>query len=174
MAAVSFHDVAIVPGNVFRNGRPNRLLEERLWLALGLYQAGRVGAFFVSGDEARAGHEASGMRQWLVDRGVPGSRVMVDELGIRTLATMARAAHVFGIRSAIVCTQRWAAPRALFLAHGAGMDAIAFVPPSKAPSSFGGAENLKIALAFVERYVLGRTSTVAAGTATVAMTALLR
>lgn len=175
MRDLSPREVAIVPGNVFRNGRPNRILAERLWLALSLYQAGRVGSFLVSGDEERAGHEASGMKQWLVDRGVPASRVMVDRSGVRTLATMNRAAHVFGIRSAIICTQSWAAPRALFLAAGSGIDALAFVPrgaPVQAPSGGMGGEDLKISLAFVERYVLRRTAPGSAATASFALTTL--
>lgn len=174
---VSRRDVAIVPGSVFRNGRPNAQVEERLRLALRLYEAGLVGTVLVSGDEEGQGHEATGMRRWLVGHGVSASRVMVDPLGIRTLATMTRAAHLFGVRGAIVCTQSWAAPRALFLARGSGIDAIALVPqvPVRATNTgLFGTENLKIVLAFVERYILGRTSVASPSTPVIAMATPLR
>jgi vancomycin permeability regulator SanA len=154
------HDFAIVPGSMFRDNQPNLALKERLNLALDLYRAGRVKAILVSGDELRAGHEASGMRQWLLDRGVPASQVYSDPLGTRTLETMVRAARVFGVRSAIVCTQRLHAPRSLFLAHGSGIDAVALVPPSSARRWVAAeqAEPWKITLAFVEHYVLRKTA----------------
>ncbi len=164
--------VAIVPGSAFNSGRPNAQLEERLRLALDLFEAGRVGTFLVSGDEEHAGHEATGMRRWLTDRGVPTARIVVDPLGIRTLETMTRAARIYGVRNAVICTQRWAAPRALFLARGAGIDAIALVPrnSSRLNAAVPEKESLKVTLAFVERYLLGRTSGSSSGTSTVAMT----
>jgi SanA protein len=157
---LSAHDVAIVPGAVFRDGRPVPVLEERLNLALGLYRSGRVATILVSGDEAGQEKEASGMRQWLIDHGVPAARVTADPLGVRTLATMTRAAHVFDVRSAIICTQRLHAPRSVFLARGAGIDAVALVPPS-APRNASvneRTEHLKITLAFLEHYVFRRTA----------------
>lgn len=158
---LSWREFAIVPGVRFRDGKPVSGLEQRLQMALGLYRQGRVGAILVSGDEERAGHEATGMRDWLVERGVPAARIVVDVLGTRTLMTMARAAHVFGVHSAIICTQRLHAPRSVFLAAGSGIDAVAFVPPAvNAPVSGANMhERWKTSLAFVERYLLGQTRT---------------
>jgi SanA protein len=154
-------DFAIVPGVRFRGGKPVSGLEQRLEMALGLFREGRVGSVLVSGDEEHAGNEATGMRDWLVARGVPNARIVVDRLGTRTLMTMARAAHVFGVRSAIICTQRLHAPRSIFLAEGSGIDAVAYVPPAfTAPvTSSNMHERWKTSLAFVERYLLGQTRT---------------
>ena len=155
------HDFAIVPGIRFRDGQPVSGLKQRLEMALDLFHAGRARAILVSGDEERAGHEATGMRDWLVGRGVPPARIVVDPLGVRTLATMARASHVFGVKNAIVCTQRVHAARTLFLAEGSGIDAVAYVPPSR-PTPMGAGErheSWKTTLAFIERYFLGQTST---------------
>jgi vancomycin permeability regulator SanA len=154
-------DFAIVPGVRFRDGQPVSGLEQRLEMALSLFRTGRTRRILVSGDEERAGHEATGMRAWLVDRGVPPARILVDPLGVRTLATMTRASHVYGVRNAIVCTQRIHVARTLFLAEGSGIDAVAYVPPSR-PTPMGPGErheSWKTTLAFIERYLLGQTST---------------
>jgi|GEM_PF-874285 len=164
-------DVAIVPGTGFHHGRPHPPMEERLRLALNLYEAGLVRAILVSGNEAGPGYEVSGMQRWLIERGVPSAQIMVDPLGTRTLETMTRAVMVFGVRSAIVCTQGWAAPRAVFLARGAGIDAIALVPEAvpRRPNQIFTDEHYKTTLAFLERYVLGRTRTTVAQSAELAM-----
>jgi SanA protein len=121
--------VAIVPGaRVWADGRPSLVLEDRLQAALELHQAGKVGRILVSGDHARAGYdEVNAMRGWLVDRGVPSADVFMDHAGLRTLDTMQRAARVFGVRDAIVCTQDFHVARALYLARDAGIDAVGLV-----------------------------------------------
>ena len=68
--------------------------------------------------------EPNAMRRWLVDRGVPDEHVFMDHAGLRTLDTMERAAKVFLVRSAIVCTQQFHLHRAVFLAQRAGIDAV--------------------------------------------------
>ena len=64
------------------------------------------------------------MARWLEDRGVPGEDVFLDHAGFRTLDTMQRAARVFGVRSAVICTQAFHLPRAVWLARKAGIDAV--------------------------------------------------
>jgi SanA protein len=71
---------------------------------------------------------------------------------------MQRAARVFGVRDAIVCTQDFHLPRALYLARHAGIDAVGFVadrqpyPQARADHT---REVLATALALVD-VVLGR------------------
>lgn len=168
-------DVAIVPGVLFRNGKPQALLEERLRLARELFRAGKVKRIHLSGDEEGKGHEVSGMRKWLIDRGVSPAAITTDPLGVRTLATMARASHVFDIRTAIICTQRLFAPRSLFLARAAGIDAVAYVPTATTHpvSSAETTEHMKVVLAFFEHYALGETQNASPARAT-AIAALLR
>lgn len=158
--ALPQREVAIVPGVLFAGGRPSHVLVARMELALALYQAGRVKSILISGDELGKGHEVSGMRAWFTVRGVRPEDIIADEYGVRTLNTMVRAASLFGVRDAIICTQRNCAPRALFLARGAGIDAVAFVPKQPRPASARDLriEGWKMTLAFVERYVLGRLS----------------
>lgn len=116
---------AIVPGAGLRKGRPGPVLADRLELALRLYQRGDVQHILVSGDnDGRGVDEVNPMRTWLVERGVPSDDIYLDHAGFRTLDTMERAATVFAVRDAIVCTQGFHLHRSVYLARRAGIDAV--------------------------------------------------
>jgi SanA protein len=125
---VPSRDMAIVPGaSVHRDGTPSPQLEERLATALDLLKRGRVRAVLVSGAHRGAYDEAGPMRRWLVQRGASSRLVFEDHAGFRTLDTMERAAKIFRVTGAIVCTQAFHLPRAVFLARRAGIDALGVV-----------------------------------------------
>ncbi len=63
------------------------------------------------------------MRKALVADGVPPRDVFEDHAGFDTWATMVRARGIFGVDDAVVVTQGFHMPRALFLADEAGIDA---------------------------------------------------
>lgn len=126
VADVPARAVAIVPGaGVFPDGTPSPILEDRLACARDLLRAGKVQDVLVSGDhEARSYDETGAMRRWLLAAGVPEARIKLDHSGFRTLDTMARAARVYGVQSAVICSQRVYLGRALFLARAFGIDAV--------------------------------------------------
>ncbi|WP_437681127.1 SanA/YdcF family protein [Sorangium sp. So ce131] len=126
--AVPPREVAIVPGAlVWPDGTPSPVLADRLAAALELHRAGKVRRILVSGDHGRVDYdEPNAMRAWLVRRGVPSGDVFMDHAGLRTLDTMQRAARVFGVRDAVVCTQAFHLPRALYLARAAGFPAVGY------------------------------------------------
>jgi len=117
--------VAIVPGaSVHRDGTPSPQLEERLRAALALLLQGRVSAILVSGAHRGAYDEAGPMRRWLLQRGAGSSAVREDHSGFRTLDTMERAVHVFAVERAVICTQAFHLPRAVFLARHARIETL--------------------------------------------------
>ena len=120
--------VAIVLGaRVYADG-PSITLRDRLAAALALYRAGKVQRILVSGDHrAHRYDEVNTMHAWLREQGVPDGDIFLDHAGFRTLDTMQRAARVFGVRRAVVCTQRFHLGRSLFLAEHAGIDAFGLV-----------------------------------------------
>ncbi|MFO0746659.1 MAG: ElyC/SanA/YdcF family protein [Myxococcota bacterium] len=126
LAAIPQRSVAIVPGaRVDPDGTPCWFLARRLDAAVALYQSGRVGKILVSGDHGRAAYdETNAMRRYLLARDIPDRDVFMDHAGFRTRDTMERAARVFGVRDAVVCTQGLHADRTAFLARAAGIDAI--------------------------------------------------
>jgi len=143
---------AIVPGARVYEGRPTRLLQDRLQSALSLYQAGRVKAVLVSGREIPEAPEATVMRNWLLARGVPAADIWTDGAGVRTRETMVRAVARYGVDDAIVCTQSVNAPRTLYLARAAGIDAVAVATPTTLETArrYLAVESLKTTLAFAE------------------------
>jgi SanA protein len=147
--------VAIVPGAaVHGDGTPSPVLEDRLACALELHRTGRVGRILVSGD-AGAG-ETAAMRRWLVERGVAEASISEDPAGRRTYATMARAAHVFGVQGAVVCTQAFHMARSIFWARREGIDAVGCLADRRRyPASNDARELVARTAAFVEAYVTG-------------------
>lgn len=117
--------VAIVPGALVKpNGSMSSMLADRVRQAAALWRAGKVEKVLVSGDHHTWAYDEPGtMREALVRAGVPARDVFEDHAGFDTWATMVRARSVFGIRDAVVVTQGFHMPRALFLADAAGIDA---------------------------------------------------
>jgi len=118
-------DAAIVLGAfVDADGECCPMLVDRLDTALDLYRAGKVPKILVSGDHGRKEYdEVNAMRRYLEARGVPPEDIFMDHAGFNTYNTMVRAAKVFQVRRAIVVTQRFHLPRALYLASGVGLQA---------------------------------------------------
>lgn len=118
-------EVAIVPGALVQpDGKMSPMLADRVRQASALWHAGKVRKILVSGDHGSWGYdEPDTMRKALVGDGVPPRDVFEDHAGFDTWATMVRARRIFGIRRAVVVTQGFHMPRALYLAHEAGIDA---------------------------------------------------
>ncbi|HWI75315.1 MAG TPA: ElyC/SanA/YdcF family protein [Baekduia sp.] len=115
--------VALVLGaGLNRDGRPSAMLEDRLRAGAALYKDGRVDRVLASGDHGRPGYdEVNAMRRELVRLGVPDADVFTDHAGFDTLDSVVRARKVFNVDSAIVVTQGFHLPRALWLARRAGL-----------------------------------------------------
>jgi len=125
VAKVPRAPVAIVPGALVKpNGEMSPMLADRVEQAYRLWRAGKVEKILVSGDHHTwAYDEPDTMRKQLVRDGVPPREVFEDHAGFDTWATMVRARSIFGVRDAVVVTQGFHMPRALFLAGEAGIDA---------------------------------------------------
>jgi SanA protein len=125
IADVPKTEVAIVPGALVQpNGKMSGMLGDRVEQAARLWHAGKVEKILVSGDHGSWKYdEPDTMRKALVNRGVPPRDVFEDHAGFNTWQTMVRARNIFGVRKAVMITQGFHMPRALFLAGEAGIDA---------------------------------------------------
>jgi vancomycin permeability regulator SanA len=152
VGAVPSRSVAIVPGSRVFGSQPSAALRGRLETALMLYQGARVKKILVSGNNTAESPEASVMSAWLRERGVDPADILVDAGGSRTRETMDRAAGVFEVTDAVICTQDVNVPRSLYLADAAGIDAVAVGVPSTLSQSTGymRTEALKTTLAYFE------------------------
>lgn len=125
VSAVPPAQVAIVPGALVEpDGEMSAMLADRVDQAAALWHAGKVERILVSGDHHTWGYdEPDTMRKSLVEQGVPPRVIFEDHAGFDTWATMVRARGIFGVDEAIVVTQGFHMPRALYLADAAGIEA---------------------------------------------------
>lgn len=111
-------DVAVVLGNTVEpSGKPSPRLAARLDRAYDCYAASTCRVLFVSGGVDPAGtDEAAAMRDYLLARGVPADRIVVDSAGLDTWATARHASAYMrkhGYTSAMAVTQYFHVPRTM-------------------------------------------------------------
>jgi SanA protein len=118
--------VAIVFGaRVYASGRLSAMLMDRVETAVQLYEAGKVDKLLLSGDNGSIYYnEPDAMMAYALQRGVPAEDMQPDYAGFRTYDTCYRAREVFQIDSAILVTQRFHLPRAIFTCSELGLDVI--------------------------------------------------
>ena len=122
-AAVPHADTAIVFGaGLTPDGRPTALLADRVHAAVQLYEAGTVRRLLLSGDGESIGHdEPAAMAAQAEAEGVPAAAVTKDPGGVRTYDSCARAHDLFGVRSAVVVSQSYHLPRAIYTCRSLGI-----------------------------------------------------
>jgi SanA protein len=115
--------VAIVFGaGLLRDGSAGPVLRDRVETAVQLYQQGKVEKILMSGDNRFVQYnEPEAMRQYALDLGVPDEDIVLDYAGRRTYDTCYRASAIFQVDSAILVTQSFHLPRALFLCNSLGV-----------------------------------------------------
>ena len=118
--------VAIIFGAGLRSdGSPTAMLRDRILTGADLYFSGRVEKLLMSGDNRFADYnEPESMRQFALLAGVPDQAIVLDYAGRRTYDTCYRAKAIFGIKSAILVTQQFHLPRALFLCNMLGLKTV--------------------------------------------------
>ncbi|MCB0112811.1 MAG: YdcF family protein, partial [Caldilineaceae bacterium] len=118
--------VAVVFGaRVYASGRLSAMLRDRVETAVQLYEAGKVQKILVSGDNSSVYYnEPDAMAAYAIERGVPAEDVQPDYAGLRTYDTCYRAHAVFGLDEAILVTQRFHLPRAIFTCEQLGIDVV--------------------------------------------------
>ncbi|HOQ52620.1 MAG TPA: ElyC/SanA/YdcF family protein [Micropruina sp.] len=116
--------VALVLGaEVYADGQPSRYLRARLDVAYQLFTAGKVKVILVSGDGTEHYNETDGMREYLIERGIPAKKVVGDYHGYDTYDSCVRARQIFGVSKAIVVSQTFHLPRALAICRAIGIEA---------------------------------------------------
>lgn len=118
--------VAVVFGaGLWRDGTPTPVLRDRVQTAANLYFAGKVEKLLMSGDNRFVEYnEPEAMRQYALTLGVPDEDIVLDYAGQRTYDTCYRARDIFGVHSAILVTQAFHLPRALYLCNMLGVDGV--------------------------------------------------
>ncbi len=116
--------VAIVFGaGLYRDGSPTPILRDRIETAVQLYEAGKVEMVLMSGDNRFVTYdEPTAMKTYAMQLGLPEEAITLDFAGRRTYDTCYRAKQIFGLDEAILVTQQYHLPRALYTCNRLGVD----------------------------------------------------
>ncbi len=107
-----------------RSGVRNPYFDARMSASARLLRLGRVDHLLLSGDNRTLSYnEPATMWRDLRGREVADADMTLDYAGFSTFDTLARARDVFGVERALLVTQAWHLPRALFIAEALGIEA---------------------------------------------------
>lgn len=116
--------VAIVFGaGLYRDGTPTPVLRDRVKTAADLYFQNKVEKILMSGDNRFEDYdEPTAMMEYAMSLGVPENVIVRDYAGRRTYDTCYRANAIFGLEKALLVTQEFHLPRALYLCDHLGVE----------------------------------------------------
>ena len=119
--------IALVFGaGIGKNGGPSDALYDRLTVASQLYKAGKVSSILVSGDNSTEDYnEPDVMSETLQNAfAIPADVITEDYAGRRTYDTCIRAQEIFGVTHAILVTQEFHLPRAIYTCNSLGVESM--------------------------------------------------
>jgi SanA protein len=118
--------VAIVFGaGLYRNGTATPVLADRVAAAVDLYRAGKVRKIILTGDNRFPEYnEPAAMINLALSLGVPEDDLIPDYAGRRTYDSCYRARFVFDVQQAILVSQAFHLPRAVYLCDQMGIEAV--------------------------------------------------
>ncbi len=123
--------VAIIFGaRIYSNGSLSPFLKDRIDGGIELYQRGIVQKLLMSGDNHTKGYdEVTAMKNYAISKDIPDDKIVLDYAGFSTYETCYRTKVIFGLNSAILVTQDYHEPRAIFTCRKLGVDATGFGQP---------------------------------------------
>lgn len=126
-ADLTAESIAVVFGAGVRGDRPTRILAERIEGAVALYRLGRVQKLLMTGDNSRVDYdEVTVMGRYAETLGVPAEDITLDYAGFSTYDSCYRLQPIFGVTRAVLVTQRYHLPRAVYTCRALGVDAVGY------------------------------------------------
>lgn len=122
-------DAIIVLGaGVREDGTPSDILTDRLSTSLDILNMGVEGKLLLSGDHGREGYNEVGtMKDYILkNSNIKEKDIFLDHAGFSTYDSIYRAKDIFKVESAIIVTNEYHLPRALYLAEKLGIDAYGY------------------------------------------------
>lgn len=106
--------ILVLGASVHPDKTPSPILRDRLDSAVALYHTQPDATIIVSGDGREAHYnEAAAMRQYLLQHGIPDQRILADERGYTTYASMYHLAHRYHVKQCVVVSQKFHLARAI-------------------------------------------------------------
>lgn len=120
-------DTVIVLGAGVRpDGNPCDLLADRIKTGVEAYLNNKCNTILLTGEEKdETYNEVLVMKRWIKKNyeEIDADIILLDGLGLCTYESMYRARHIFNITSAIISTNRYHLPRAIYIARRLGIRA---------------------------------------------------
>jgi len=114
-------------GKFLKSGRLNLYYQYRVDATVDLFEAGKIEAVLVSGDNSREDYDEPTMfKEDLIKRGIPADKIHLDYAGFRTLDSVVRSKAIFGQESLTVISQPFHNERAIFIANAKGIKAVGY------------------------------------------------
>jgi len=132
-----YNSVKIIPHNkvglllgtsrLKRGGFPNEYFNNRIDATVELYNAGKIEYVVISGDNRKKSYnEPQDMKEALLQKGIPASKIFLDYAGFRTYDSVYRINHIFGQTHFTIISQEFHNQRAVFIANKLQLAPIAF------------------------------------------------
>lgn len=116
--------IVVLGAGTYPDGSPSPILAQRLQTAVNLYREGAAKKILISGDHGQVHYdEIKSMRNWLRHHQVKAEDIYADHAGFSTYESAYRADAIFSVRTAIVVTQPYHLPRALYDFQSRGIEA---------------------------------------------------
>jgi len=104
------------------DGTPTAVLRDRVKTGVELYKNETVSKLLMSGDNRFENYnEPAAMRDYALSLGVPAEDIVLDYAGRRTYDTCYRAKYIFGLNEALLITQKFHLPRAIYTCNKLGI-----------------------------------------------------
>ncbi|PQJ30611.1 hypothetical protein BST92_01065 [Nonlabens arenilitoris] len=108
------------------------ILQDRVDKAYELYHKGIIKKFLLSGDHGQEDYdEVNAMRRYLNDKGVSNEDIFLDHAGFDTYDSLFRAREIFQVENAIVITQKFHLPRAIYVGKKMGLELQGFIADNR-------------------------------------------
>ena len=123
-ASTSAEAIAVLGAGINNDGSPSSILQDRLDVAIQLYEGGVAPKIIMTGDNSTSSYnEVMAMANYAIAQGVPRDDIFCDHAGVSTYDSMYRLRHVFGVTKCVIVTQEYHLYRALYNASSFGIDA---------------------------------------------------
>ncbi len=117
--------ILVLGAGVRDDGTPSDMLADRLKTGIALYEIGAAPKLLMTGDHGQKEYdEVNVMKAYAMDAGVPSEDVFMDHAGFSTYESLYRARDVFQADRVIIVTQEYHLPRAIYIAHRLGLEAV--------------------------------------------------
>ena len=118
--------VAVVFGaGVYSDGTPSPMLADRINGAVDLYRQKKIRKLLMTGDNSTQDYdEVSTMKRYAIAQGIPEKDITLDYAGFSTYESCYRAKAIFGVTQAVLVTQRYHLPRAVYTCQQLGINAV--------------------------------------------------